>query len=455
MINEKVSLKRNLAQLALPIFVETLLVTLMGGVDTFMLSQYSDNAVGAVGLVNQLVVFAFLVFQIINVGTSVLCSQYIGAGQRGRMVQVTGVAMVLNLMLGTAMSAFLYLAAPWLLSIMGLRPELMQYGLPYMEIVGAFVFFQALHMTISASLRADNKAFYPMIVVLIANVVNIIGNYGLIFGNFGLPALGVQGAAIATAFSRGTIMLMMFIILFTRHIHFKTFIRSFIPKKRGGDGVNLLLEVKNLLKIGLPSAGENMSYNAQQVVLAYFINQIGNNELTTYTYINNIVMFVYIFCICMAQAGAISIGHIVGEHKPKAAYILGKFVMKVSLYVTFGLSLASALAGKPIFGLLSDNTEIISLGCTILFVNIGREFGRTINIYATNVLRATGDVNFPFYVGVIVQWTAGVLCGWLFSLVFNWGLVGMWLAFILDENIRGIIFIWRWKSMKWAKKAFV
>lgn len=99
MINEKVSLKRNLAQLALPIFVETLLVTLMGGVDTFMLSQYSDNAVGAVGLVNQLVVFAFLVFQIINVGTSVLCSQYIGAGQRGRMVQVTGVAMVLNLLL--------------------------------------------------------------------------------------------------------------------------------------------------------------------------------------------------------------------------------------------------------------------------------------------------------------------------------------------------------------------
>lgn len=450
-INLNVNLKRDLARLAMPIFIETLLITLMGGVDTFMLSQYSDHAVAAVGLVNQLIVFAFLIFQIINVGTSVLCSQYIGAGQRGRMVQVTGVAMLLNLVLGIVMSAFLYFAAPQLLTVMGLRPELMQYGLPYMRIVGMFVFFQAIHTTISASLRADDKAIYPMIAVFIVNIVNVIGNYGLIFGHFGFPALGVEGAAMATAFSRGTAMVLLLIILFRKHIRMSAFVHVIMHPR----GTGSLPEVRNLLKIGLPSAGENMSYNAQQVVLTYFINRIGNDELTTFTYITNIVMFVYIFCICMAQAGAISIGHIVGEHKPKAAYILGKYVMKVSLIVTLSLSLLSVLCGKPIFTILTDNPAVISLGCTILLVNIGREFGRTINIYATNVLRATGDVNFPFYVGVCVQWTAGVLCGYFFSLVLGWGLVGMWLAFILDENIRGLIFIWRWKSMKWAKKAFV
>ncbi len=446
MIGTNTNLKRDLSRLAMPIFIETLLITLMGGVDTFMLSQYSDHAVAAVGLVNQLVTFTFLVFQIINLGTSVLCSQYIGAGQRDRMVQVTGVALVLNLLLGVLMSVLLYTFAQPLLQVMGLRPELMEYGLPYMKIVGMFLFFQALHMTVSASLRADNKAVYPMIVVGIANVVNIIGNYALIFGHWGMPALGVEGAAISTVFARGTSMICLFIVLFTRHI--RSFpLRLFRPFP--------WIEVRKLLKIGIPSAGENMSYNIQQIVITYFINKIGNDELTTFTYINNIVMFVYIFCISMAQAGAISIGHIVGERKPKAAYVLGKYVMKVSIIVTLILSVMSAIGGKYIFGALTENAHIIAMGCTLLYVNIGREFGRTINIYATNVLRATGDVNFPFYVGVIMQWTAGVLCGYLFGLHFGWGLIGMWIAFILDENIRGLIFVWRWKSMKWAKKSFV
>lgn len=442
----KISLKRDLSRLAGPIFIETLLITLMGGVDTFMLSQYDDDAVGAVGIVNQLVVFTFLVFQIINVGTSVLCSQYLGAGQQKRMVQVTGAAIVLNLILGVAMSALLYVCAEPLLNVMGMRPDQMRYGLPYMQIVGMFVFFQALHMTISASLRANKKAIYPMIVVAVVNVVNVIGNYGLIYGNLGMPALGVEGAAIATAISRGTAMVLMIVILFTKHI--RSFpLEYFKPFP--------WLEVRRLLKIGIPSAGENMSYNTQQVIITAFINYIGKDEMNTFTYITSIVMFVYIFCICMAQAGAISIGHIVGEDKPRAAYILGKFVMKISLVVTLVLSVGSAVGGKWIFGMLTDNANVIAMGCMILYVNICREFGRTINIYATNVLRATGDIYFPFYVGVIVQWTAGVLCGYFFGLVLGWGLLGMWIAFILDENIRGAIFIWRWKSMKWATKKFV
>ncbi|MBQ0022382.1 MAG: MATE family efflux transporter [Prevotellaceae bacterium] len=443
---EKISLKKDLRKLAGPIFIETLLVMTMGAVDTFMLSQYNDHAVAAVGVVNQLVMFSFLIFQIINMGTSVLCSQYIGAGMRRKMVQVTGVALILNLLFGIAVSAMLYFGAEWLLTLMGLRPELMQYGLPYMQIVGMFAFFQALHLTISASLRADHKAIYPMLVVIVVNIVNIGGNYGLIFGHFGLPALGVEGAAIATAFSRGTAMVLLFIILFTKHI--RSFpLQMFTPFPWE--------EVRKLLKIGMPSAGENMSYEMQQVVLTYFINQIGNDALTTRTYVVNIVMFVYLFGICMAQGGAISIGHLVGEHKPKAAYILGKFVMKWSVLVGFVLSVSIALFGDKIFPLLTDNANVIALGCTILFCDIMLEVGRTINIYATTVLRATGDVYFPFYLGVVIQWGVGVVFGYLFGLEWQWGLVGMWIAFALDENIRGAIFIWRWRSMKWAKKAFV
>lgn len=70
---------------------------------------------------------------------------------------------------------------------MGLRPELMQEGKSYMEIVGAFAFFQAISLTISASLRSANQAIYPMMVTVVVNILNILGNYSLIFGKFGFP----------------------------------------------------------------------------------------------------------------------------------------------------------------------------------------------------------------------------------------------------------------------------
>lgn len=134
---------------------------MLGAVDTVMLSQYSDESVAAVGVVNQIVMFAFLIFEVINIGTSVLCSQYLGAGMRNKMVQVVGVSLLLNLVVGLVVSAILHYGATTLLGWMGLRPELLKYGIGYMEIVGAFAFFQAISLTISASLRSANKAILP------------------------------------------------------------------------------------------------------------------------------------------------------------------------------------------------------------------------------------------------------------------------------------------------------
>lgn len=453
MAKEKVctiDLRRNIKTLTAPIFIELLLVTMMGATDTFMLSQYKDDSVAAVGVANQLITFAFLVFQIINIGTSVLCSQYIGAGRRDKMEQVTALALGLNVVVGAIISVILSCGAPLLLGWMGLKPDLMQYGLPYMRIVGAFAFFQALHLTVSASLRADNKAIYPMLVVMLVNVVNIFGNYSLIFGHFGLPALGVEGAAIATNISRGVAMVTLFAILFTRHI----------PLHRLLDAVKVPFaelrgEMNKLMKIGLPSAGENMSYNAQQVVLTYFINLLGNTALTTRMYVVNGLIFVYIFSICIAQGTAIVIGHLVGDNKYRATYKVGWYALRVALSSTMVLSVCYALAGRQIMDLLTDNPDIIALGATVLVVDIIVEIGKVSNIFYTNVLRSVGDVNFPFYVGITMQWLVGVLFGWFFGLAMGWGLIGMWIAMFLDEGIRGAIFVWRWKSRKWLNRNFV
>lgn len=443
---QQTNIKKGLTKLVVPIFIETLLIMMLGAVDTIMLSQYSDESVAAVGVVNQIVMFAFLIFEVINIGTSVLCSQYLGAKMQKNMVQVVGVALLFNLVIGLLISAILHYGATTLLGWMGLRPELLKYGIGYMQIVGAFAFFQAISFTISASLRSADKAIYPMMVTVLVNIMNIIGNYSLIFGKLGMPALGAEGAAISTSVARGVSMVVLFVILFRKHIP-RFPLHYFRPFP--------WVELKNLLKVGLPSAGENMSYSFSQVVITYFINILGNNALATRTYTVNIVMFVYLFAIAMAQGGAISIGHLVGQKKIRAAYLLGKYVMRLSILVSLVLSCVWAASGHFIFSMLTDNQEIIKMGVTIMIVDIIVEIGRAVNIYATNALRSAGDVNFPFYVGVAVQWTVSVGFSYLFGIYWGWGLVGMWCAFLLDENIRALLFVKRWNSMRWAKKGFI
>lgn len=439
-------LSRQLTALAGPIFVETLLVMMLGAVDTFMLSRYSDNSVAAVGVVNQLMNLVFLLFEVISLGTSILCSQYIGAGQREKVIQAVGTSLLFNSIFGLLVSVALLFLAEDLLLLMGLRPNLMADGLPYMQIVGGLAFLQAISLSLSASLRSADKAKYPMYVSMVVNVLNIIGNYTFIFGKFGMPALGVEGAAISTSFCRLVSVIILFVVLFKKHI-------PAFPKELFTPFP--WIELKNLLKIGIPSAGEHISYSLSQIVITYFINIISNQALATRSYVTNIVMFTFIFAISIAQGGAILIGHLVGMKKIQAAYIIGKRIMRMGATMSVSLALLTAFFGKQILSLLTSDPWIITTGASILWVEVLLEHGRALNFFGVNALRSTGDIYFPVNVGITVMWTVQVIGSYVLGISMGWGLVAMWAVFALDENIRGFIFVRRWNSFKWAGKGFL
>ncbi|MBD5291321.1 MAG: MATE family efflux transporter [Bacteroides sp.] len=439
-------LKKELAFLTIPIFIETLLIMSLGAMDTFMLSRYSDAAVAAVGLANQIVTFCFIVFEVINLGTSVLCSQYLGARLHRRLELVVGVSLAINFLFGIIISSTLYFFPTRILSAMGLEGEMLPLGVSYMRIVGALAFVQALAMTLSAVLRSTNKAYWPMLVVLVVNILNIFGNYALIFGKFGMPALGVTGAAITTASCRTLSMIVLFIIVFTTTIHrFPWTIFRHWPRE----------EFRSLMKVGLPSAGEQLSYSCSQLVIAFFITSLGMEALAVRTYCVNLIMYSYLFCIAISHGGAIVVGHLVGASKWNGAYILGKYVCKVGTIITFSFSILLAIAGPTIFHWLSDNPEIVALGIAVLWIDVPLEIGRPINIVFVNILQGSGDVNFPFYVAVVFMWSIAVGLAYVFGIVLGYGILGMWWMFCLDECVRGGVFIYRWRSKRWMHRAFV
>ena len=440
------SLKKQLRVLTIPVFIEIALVMMLGAVDTVMLSRYSDNSVAAVGLDNQLISLVFLVYQFFSMGAAILCAQYFGAGLKQRLVQVVGMALVVNLLIGLSVSAMLFFFAESLLHLMGLRPELMGDGLVYLRLVGAFSFFQARSLTFSASLRSADKVVYPMIVTGIVNVTNMLGNYALIFGHWGFPRMGVEGAALATVVSRGISMILLGTIHF--RVHIRRFpLRYFRPMP--------WQELRNLLHIGIPAMSENISYSLSQVVITYFINQISNEALAARTYCVNMIMFVYLFCVSSTQGGEILVGHLVGQRRHQAAYVLGNYFFRLSLIITLAGSALLALTGKGILTMFTDNEEIIRMGCWVLVIDLFLEVGRTSNIFAVGTLRATGDAIYPVVIGIIYQWSIAVGLGYVLGIPLGYGLLGMWVAFALDENVRGVILMRRWRSKKWTDKGFV
>jgi Na+-driven multidrug efflux pump len=129
--------------------------------------------------------------------------------------------------------------------------------------------------------------------------------------------------------------------------------------------------------------------------------------------------------------------------------------MKLGTTASVSLSLLTAIFGKSILGLLTDDPWIIATGASILWIEVLLENGRALNFFGVNSLRSAGDIYFPVIVGIVVMWAIQVVGSYFFGISLGWGLVAMWAIFALDENIRGFIFVHRWNSFKWVGRSFV
>lgn len=439
-------LKGKLFRLTGPIFIETLLILMLGVVDTLMLSHYSDNSVAAVGIVNQLLNMVFLLFNVTTTGTAVMCALYFGAKENKNFVQVIGTSLLFNAGVGLIISLALILFGSQMLKLMDIRPDLMPDAVVYMRIVGGFGFFQAISYTISAVLRAANKPNYAMQVIFLINILNIVGNYSLIFGHFGFPALGVEGAAISTSICRGIAMILLFTVLFKRLVHRMPmeYFRPFPFQK-----------LKSVLKVGLPSAGEQISYDASQVAIVYFINMLGNEVLAARVYVMNIVIIGYIFSLSIAQATAICTGNLIGGRKKQAAYLISWYAWRWSLLVTFIASSGVYLMGRPLLESFTANEKIIAIAMSALLVDILLEHGRATVLMFLFCLRSAGDVVVPVLIELFCMWFFAVFCGYMFGIEWGMGLAGMWFAFALDECSRGVVLSLRWRTQKWKKRSLI
>ncbi|MCC5890922.1 MAG: MATE family efflux transporter [Alkalibacterium sp.] len=440
------SAKRYLFMITWPIFIEVFLQILMKLTDVFMLSFVSDQAVAAIGVVNQLMTFMFVLFNFTAMGAGVVVSQYVGANDKNGVRNTIASAITINLLFGVAVSLFVGLNRHFLLNLFSLEPELYAYASSYALIVGSALFAQAMILTISSLLQAMGHTKDVMASVFIMNALNVFGNYVLIFGALGFPRIGVTGVAISTATVRIIIMVGMFILL-TKRMPVKMSLSSFFKLKKE--------YTTKILNIGVPSAGEQLSYNVSQLVLTVMITTLGATALATRVYSQNFMAVLVIFSLSIAKGMQIFIGQLVGAKKQDEAYEYMFMGFKFAGLVTIVIGSIFALFGQQIFSFFTDDPSLIALGSTIMIIELFLQPARTSNLVIISALRAAGDAKFPVMIGVTVMWGVLVPLAYLFGIVLGFGLPGIWFAMLIDEWIRGSFIFFRWKKKRWMNKRLV
>ena len=408
-----------------------------------MISQYSEGSVAAVGNANQIINIVIIFLNVMCIATTILVSQYIGSGNRKKISEVCTVSLSFIVFISAVISGILILFSRQIFTMLNVPAEILDETCTYIKIIGGFIVIQGLYLTIASALRSYKLMNDVMIASVIMNVLNIAGNAVLINGLFGMPRLGIVGAAISTNISKFAGLVIVIIILIRKteaRVKLK-YLKPF-PKET----------LKKMLYIGLPTAGEELSYSFSQMVILMFINLFGTAVIATKVYASMLANVAYVYTISISAATQIVIGYFIGADRVDKIEERVWSTMKISILVSLSITVLIYLNSDFVFGIFTDNIEVMNLGKKIMFIELILEIGRAVNIVMTRCLLAIGDIYVPAVTTFLFAWVVAVGLSYILGVKMELGLVGIWIAMCLDECIRAVVFSLRFKSGGWRKR---
>ncbi len=436
--------KLALWSLSWPLFVEQGLRLSIGTVDTLMVSRVSDHAVAGLGVAWQVIICSLIVFNFIGIGSSVVITHHLGAGDRAGADRLSRAAAGVNTWLGLALSLLIALNSRSLLELLQLPPEPLVYAVPFLTLVGGSLVLDAQSMALAATLRAHGHTRPVMLVTGAQNVLNAAGNALLLFGLFGLPKLGVTGVALSAIVSRALGLIVLHWVVRSQakvHIGLGDYLRLPLP------------EVRRMLRIGLPAAGENVCYWLALMTVTTFNARLGPANLAAATYALQIMAWVIVFADSIGLGTEILIGHLIGDGDLERAYHALLRSLRIGLLIAVGTSALMALCAPLVASAFSKDAATVAAIVGVLRLGMVLEPGRVFNIVVINALRATGDARFPLLVGVASMWGLWVPLAWLLAVEWQLGVAGVWLAMCCDEWLRGMLVYRRWRRRSWVAHA--
>lgn len=433
---------RTLKNLIVPLFLEQLLMALVGIADVFVVGFVGEAAVSGVSLVNSFNTIFINLFTALAAGGAVVISQYIGKQDDEFAGKSASQLLAVSILFSVLISVVVLLTNTSLMRLMFGRVEddVMSACVTYLRISAYSYPALAIYNAGAALYRSFGKTSTTMYISIIANIINVIGNC---IGVFGLHA-GVAGVAWPSLISRTFSAIMITVLCFSRKNPVR-YLKAWILRLDGG------LQ-KTILRIAVPNGLESGIFQLVKVALSSVVALFGTYQIAANGVAQSIWSMASLVCVTMGPVFITVIGQCMGAGDIEQAELYFKKLTKITLIFAIiwnGL----VFAVTPIlmsFYALEEETKRL----TILLVLTHNIFSAVAFPFADPLgkgLRATGDVKFTTAISLFTTIGVRLVFSILFGIVLDMGVMGIAYAMCLDWVIRGIIFWCRFKRGKWKQ----
>lgn len=433
---------RELWALLIPVMVEQLLTSLMGTVDTIMVSNVGSEAISAVSLVDSINVLVIQAFAALAAGGTIVCSQYLGRRDEKNAENAASQVVLATTMLSVLVTAIcMAVRAPLLRLIFGaVEAQVMENSEVYFFYTALSFPFIALFNSGSAIFRAQRNTRTPMMISVTSNFMNIGGNAFLIWGLH----MGVAGAAIATLVSR--IFCAVVVMYRLRKPCYELTVRDY-RKIRPDWGC-----IRRVLAVGIPSGVENSMFQFGKLAIQSTVSTLGTIAIAAQA-MTNILEGLNGVCVMGVGMGMMTVvGQCIGAgREDEAVYyikklsIWGEFIMIANCLVVFALTKPVTLLG----GMEPESAEMCFR--MMAAITIYKPVAWVCSFIPAYGMRAAGDVRFSMIVTCLSMWFCRVILAVVLCRFTDLGPMGVWVAMFTDWTVRAFIFVWRFRSRRWLR----
>lgn len=429
---------------AWPSIVEQFLISLVGFVDTLMVSGLGTAAIAAVGLTNQPKFITLVPFFSLNVALSSVVARRRGQKNRESANDVLRFSLILAFALTLVISFFAVFFADDILTLAGAGEDIKELSAGYFRIIEAGMFFNVISLVINAAQRGAGKTKIAMRTNLTSNAVNLVFNYLLIEGHFGFPRLELKGAAIATVL--GTVVAMFMSIASLKDKDgFLSF--SKIRLRQKVDKTSL----DSLWKVGSASLVEQLFLRIGFMTYAIIVASLGTLAFATHQIGMQIIGLSFSLGNGLSIAAVALVGKSLGENREDLAKIYGSICQRIGLAFSLCLSFVFFLAGERIFSLFSSDPQVLQYANHIMSLIVIIVVLQISQVIFSGCLRGAGDTRSVALISLVSVAIIRPLSGWFFVYPMHLGLVGAWLGLGFDQFMRFSLTLIRFKSGKWLK----
>ena len=431
------SIGKPLFFLSMPIVVTNLFQTAYNLADTFWLGQYSTDALAAISFAFPMVFLLISLGMGISVAGSVLVAQYTGAGETRDAEYAASQTVTFAVLASLLLGGVGYVFVEDFLSLMGASADVLPLAASYMEVVALGLAAMFGFAVFVALMRGYGDTITPMLVMFGSVVLNIVIDPFLIFGWWVFPEMGIQGAAIATVFSRGLALVVGLAVMFRGVRGVQINVRDMVPE---------FAYLRRLARIGVPASVEGTGRALSMNLLLFIVATFPDPVVAAYGIGTRVFSVIFLPAIAVARGVETMTGQNVGAGEPDRADRAVSLASKTLFVVLTLAGVAVFLVPEPIVSVFvgagqEDTARVVEVGTQFLryvaltfgFIGIMRAYtgsfrgaGKTLTAAAISVV-TLGFIRFP------VAWVAAG----------SLGESGIWLAFAVS-NVAGAVIAYAW-----------